>query len=375
MTDLHTRYERLLFAYPRDYRRRRGAEIADTYTEMAAEGQRWPRGRDAVSLLRHGLRTRLGRPRGRLVVPLTVLAMLIGGLCAAAGGARAAWGASTGLSARQLAEARHLTAAHWMLGSATDHSRHGAPRWFAGYLSMPAWDIPVTVVMSSGTGAGGPAPTSPRPNIRELVAEQRAALVGTGWTVTNVAITGAGATMTVRNGDLLGHLAATPEGSGQVVYLAGPGDITQTVADATYVTFDGQTPATPPGFAALAYRTTPASVPVFMGLAGLLGAALTYLLIGWVNRRAGRLAAWPRRVITAGLALTAALAAPAAAVCGAGLWTALRHHGDMPIRYWGGFVTGDVRIAALAAAILLVATVAGAALGRPAPPAAEVAAQ
>ena len=104
MSDLHVRYRRLMFAYPREYRRRRGAEIADTYIEMAAEGQRWPRGRDAVSLLRHGLRARLGRPRSRVVVPLTIMAMLVGGLSAAAAGARAAWGASTGLTARQTAE-------------------------------------------------------------------------------------------------------------------------------------------------------------------------------------------------------------------------------------------------------------------------------
>ena len=38
MTDLDARYERLLFAYPREYRRRRGAEIAATFTEMAPRG-------------------------------------------------------------------------------------------------------------------------------------------------------------------------------------------------------------------------------------------------------------------------------------------------------------------------------------------------
>ncbi|HKD97821.1 MAG TPA: hypothetical protein VKB69_09490, partial [Micromonosporaceae bacterium] len=63
------------------------------------------------------------------------------------------------------------------------------------------------------------------------------------------------------------------------------------------------------------------------------------------------------------LALATALAAPVAAVCGAGLWTAARHTG-VPIRYWGGLTTGDARTAAVAAAIVLVLMLAWVPLAR-----------
>ena len=84
-------------------------------------------------------------------------------------------------------------------------------------------------------------------------------------------------------------------------------------------------------FDATVYRTTPATVPVFAVLAGLLGAAMTYLLIGWLNRRTGRLARAPADG-HGRIRADRALAAPAAVVCGAGLWTALRGHTDIPIR-------------------------------------------
>jgi hypothetical protein len=38
-------YRRLMWAYPRWYRRERGAELVTTLLDDAAPGQRWPRGR------------------------------------------------------------------------------------------------------------------------------------------------------------------------------------------------------------------------------------------------------------------------------------------------------------------------------------------
>ncbi|HKD97359.1 MAG TPA: hypothetical protein VKB69_07100, partial [Micromonosporaceae bacterium] len=212
MTDLHGRYERLLFAYPREYRRRRGAEIAATYAEMATEGQRWPRGRDAASLLRHGLRARLGRPRSRLVVPATVVAMLVGGLCAAAAGALVGWGGSTGLSNRQMAEAGRIGPVP-MFGQAPmgafspEESRAGTPAWSAGYLSTVVSGTQTMVQLSGPVVVFGVQPAVPQSRVvRELVDRERARLAETGWTVTSETVTGTDTTMTVRKGDLAAEL-------------------------------------------------------------------------------------------------------------------------------------------------------------------------
>lgn len=365
MTDLNTRYERLLFAYPREYRRRRGAEIAATFTEMAAEGQRWPRGRDAVSLLFHGLRARLGRPRSRLIVPFTVLAMLVGGLCAAAGGACVGWGGSTGLSSRQVAEVNQLGPGM----AATVDSRAGMLTLFVGYLSTSVWRPSWSVVGvlraamvddQASVRAGG--------NARALVDNERARLAGTGWKITNETVTDTGATMTVHNGDLVAHLATFPTMANFYTLTEGSEILVAHDGSAESV---GGPEAESGEFDAAVYRTTPATVPVFTVIAGLLGAMMTYLLIGWLSRRTSRLRTVHQRLALAGFALTAVLAAPAAVVCGAGLWATLRGHTDLPIRYWGGFATGDVRIAALVAAALLVLTIAGVALARPTPRATE----
>jgi hypothetical protein len=386
MTDLHARYQRLLLAYPREYRRHRGAEIATTYTEMATEGQRWPRGRDAASLLRHGLRARLGRPRSRLVVPFTVLAMLVGGLCAAAAGARAGWGGSTGLSAQQIAEINQLapTPRPRVIGIVDNWD--ATPTWLGDYLSMPEWGTSANVVqwnIDATTREPTPVPSGPTP--RELVAEARARLAGSGWTVASQTITDTTAVMMLRSADLVARVGAfsdwvmysyqrdsgqTTSGNGAACaypYIPAS-DVSRPVPIPNSATCTGwvQRLSRSDGYV---YRRTPVTVPVFAVAAGLLGAAMTYLLVGWVNRRAGRLAVWRRRMVSAGLALSAVLFAPAAAVCAAGAWTALRHDSDVPVRYWGGLVTGEIRIASLCAAVLLIATIAGAVLTRPALPA------
>ena len=69
------RYRRLLWAYPRWYRRERGREILTTLLDAAAPDRRWPSARDAADLLRGGLRRRVGPPRAGylfLFVPVSV---------------------------------------------------------------------------------------------------------------------------------------------------------------------------------------------------------------------------------------------------------------------------------------------------------------
>ncbi|MFC0004311.1 hypothetical protein [Micromonospora siamensis] len=59
MTELERRYLRLLWAYPAEYRRARGAEIVGTYLDLADPGRRRPSLADAADLVRGGLRERL----------------------------------------------------------------------------------------------------------------------------------------------------------------------------------------------------------------------------------------------------------------------------------------------------------------------------
>jgi hypothetical protein len=93
---LARRYRRLLVAYPRAYRRARGAEIVDTMLDAAEEGHPTPTVRAAVDLVGGGLRARLGRPRSRLVVPLSIVTAILVGLLASAIGYRLAWQARSG---------------------------------------------------------------------------------------------------------------------------------------------------------------------------------------------------------------------------------------------------------------------------------------
>jgi hypothetical protein len=59
-TPLERAYSRLLMAYPRDYRRLRGAEILGVLVDGARPGQRYPRLREVADVLAGGLRQRLG---------------------------------------------------------------------------------------------------------------------------------------------------------------------------------------------------------------------------------------------------------------------------------------------------------------------------
>ncbi|HEY1486002.1 MAG TPA: hypothetical protein VGF84_07845 [Micromonosporaceae bacterium] len=317
MSTLDIRYRRLMFAYPREYRRHRGAEIAATLAEMAPEGRRWPRGRDAASLLRHGLRARLGRPRSRFIVPITLLAVLIGGFAAAGAGARAGWTGPTSTGDAQVStvalELQQGRASSFFVGFAG--TTDGVPGLlFANRSDLePARSVTFWPYQMSDTNPSGSGDPS---------AEQaKAALIRSGWMVTG-------------------------ERAGSVTLRRG------SVAVDVLTTADPNTPA-----AITVYRVTPWPVPVLMAVAGVLGALLTYLLVGWVSRRAAQLGPARQRWILAGSVVTLLFAAPAAIVCAAGVWAAAVNGVRIPIGYWAGFSAGDLRPAALVAAVALVATV------------------
>ena len=80
-------YAWVLAAYPKDYRRRHGAELLEP---MLLES-RHPTVREAVNLYAHGLRTRLGRPASRTVSAWALLAVLTAGVFGAALGSWVGW--------------------------------------------------------------------------------------------------------------------------------------------------------------------------------------------------------------------------------------------------------------------------------------------
>ncbi|RLQ06032.1 hypothetical protein EAD96_09350 [Micromonospora sp. BL1] len=90
----------LLLAYPRDYRRARGAEILETVRDVGAAHRRT---RVAANLVRHGLRARLGRPASRTVVAWASVFAVVCGLFAASFGTWLAWLGSRPLDHRDLA--------------------------------------------------------------------------------------------------------------------------------------------------------------------------------------------------------------------------------------------------------------------------------
>lgn len=88
---LARRYRRLLCCHPRAYRRARGEEMVGVLLDAVPPGRTRPTPREAVDLLRHGLRCRLGRPASRTVGVWATLAAVICGLFTAAAATRVAW--------------------------------------------------------------------------------------------------------------------------------------------------------------------------------------------------------------------------------------------------------------------------------------------
>jgi hypothetical protein len=335
---------------------------------MASEGQRRPGLRDAASLLLHGLRARLGRPRSRIIVPLTLVAMLIGGLCAAAGGARLGWGGSPELHTSQMSTLERVAQ-----GDGNDLQQAmiipggvGGP--FRPYLSYDAAQVDWFDNAAVPNGDHGLAAQAPPLTMRQLVDNQRSRLEAAGWTVTGTAVRDTGATMTARNGSVVAKLVATT----MTAYTTTDSSSSITVqygAPPNVGTVDGA----PAGFVGIVYRATPGTVPAAAITAGIIGAVATYLLIGWLSRRTARLPDRPDRVVRAVFAVGGLLSIPGATICGAGIWAALRgERGGLmdgthpPIRFWGGFTEGGLQFVALAAAALLVIAVIGAVGTRPA---------
>ncbi|HZM77058.1 MAG TPA: hypothetical protein VFC19_15085 [Candidatus Limnocylindrales bacterium] len=87
----------LLRFYPRGYRRERGREMVDTFLDA---GRVRPSFREALNLMRHGMRARLGRPQSRGVVVWAAMFSAMCGLFTASAAIWLAWGTARPLPDR-----------------------------------------------------------------------------------------------------------------------------------------------------------------------------------------------------------------------------------------------------------------------------------
>lgn len=271
-TLLARRYRRLLSSYPRGYRRVRGEELLHTLLDLAAPGQTRPTLRESVDLVRHGLRCRLGRPKSRTVVVWAALVALIWGLFSAAVATRAAWETARPLPAP--AEARALFVDVFpghALGSIQP-----AKALFVFYGQPVSWsDLPAILLPDGGeyqqgvvaTVANGVPPVAPA----EIVTRTRERLEERGWTVTDPIVSNAA------------ECAAAPCNPmtlpKMIRFAASRGDTVLAVE-----VIEGSTVNTTYLSVELS-RKAPAAIHPAGAIAGLLGAALTWLLFGWASRR------------------------------------------------------------------------------------------
>jgi len=103
-------YRRILWAYPRSYRRRHGAEIVTTLLDIAEDGRGRPGVGPALHLIAWGIRQRFRLPAGRpLAWAAALLTAVALGAAGSAGGAWLGWQTAAGVPSET--EARSLAGA------------------------------------------------------------------------------------------------------------------------------------------------------------------------------------------------------------------------------------------------------------------------
>lgn len=265
---LARRYRRLLFTYPRAYRRSRGAELLGAMLDAAPPGRTRPTAREAANLIRHGLRARLGRPASRTVVGWAVLTVVISGLFSAAFATRAGW--ETARPLPRTAEARAMLAE--ILPGQEFTGLRDAPAMFVIYGQPLSWNAARDLLFGDGgeyqratIGGGVNAPTLPPQETVELVARN---LRAHGWTVYSLMVR-----------DLYACSApCDPEGQYTRI-VARRGDTVFTM-----VVYSAEIPILPSVNAEFE-RATPFAVYPFGLIGGVLGAAVAFLSFGWASRR------------------------------------------------------------------------------------------
>ncbi|SBT53554.1 hypothetical protein [Micromonospora narathiwatensis] len=264
-------YRRLLLAYPRAYRRERGEEILGLLLDTAPAGRTRPTVREALDLIRGGLRCRLGRPASSTVGVWAVLTALICGLFTASLAARIAWETSRPQPDRAEVAAVFAEA---FPGHRLDDDIMTAPALFVFYNSPLTWQSLKPVLIGDGgeyqegmasASAVGPAPM---PEAESLATAQQR-LRAAGWQVyepiTEILQICASASC---------DTASQPV---QTTLVARRGDtvLRATFHDASYNSYLGVE----------VQRAAPPAVLPAAVLAGLAGGVLTWLVFAWASRR------------------------------------------------------------------------------------------
>ncbi|GAB3151531.1 hypothetical protein GCM10027290_40970 [Micromonospora sonneratiae] len=270
---LTRRYRRLLFSYPRDYRRERGEEIIGTLLELAPPGRTRPTVPEAANLIRHGMRARLGRPDSRAVVVWAALTATICGLFTAAIATRAAWETSRPQPGR--AEATEIFDAVLPEHDLDDLTTPSA--LFVIYSQPLSLDNADSLLFGDG-GEYGHSSTSahaagtPPIDPAQLMPLTQERLRAAGWHV---------------------YAPVVDEYTGCIdKYCDSLMQVTRTEVTAsrgdTFVEIAFQWPPTDadaPYLSVSLYRGTPSAVPYAGVAGGLLGVLVGWLLFGWASRR------------------------------------------------------------------------------------------
>jgi hypothetical protein len=171
----------LLRAYPADYRRERGWEIAQTFLDAGCSR---PTVREAINLVCHGMRARLGRPASRSVVLWAALFSIVCGLFAASAAIRLAWQTARPLPDR--AEAAQVFET-MLPGKFLEHRILRSPAMFVIYEQPLGVDNFSSLLFGDGgeyqfgrtTASAEGAPADTRPDL----ATARDRLSANGWVV------------------------------------------------------------------------------------------------------------------------------------------------------------------------------------------------
>lgn len=264
-------YRRLLLCYPRSYRRDRGEEILGLLLDTAPAGRIRPTLREALDVVRNGLRCRLGRPTSRTVGVWAVLTAVICGLFTAAATSRVAWETSRPQPDRAEAAAIFADA----LPGRSLGEIETAPALFVFYGQPFRWQGLDAMLFGDGGEyqpgfASASATGLPPVPVEQTLAVTRQHLGANGWRIYE----------TVSRADRECVSACDPPVAlTDTTLVASRGD---TVFRMTLFAEGGPTPTN----AALeVQRAAPPAVVPAAVLAGLVGGVLAWLVFGWASRR------------------------------------------------------------------------------------------
>ncbi|GAA0489835.1 hypothetical protein Ade02nite_24710 [Paractinoplanes deccanensis] len=264
------RYRVLLRAYPKGRRRE---ELLDTLLEAAPGGRRRPTGREAVNLIRHGLRARLGRPGSRGVVVLASMVALIAGFLGAAVASRVAWEFVPGYPS-----GAGLTAISGTLFPGVPATAERDADGLFHDLGEPSTAFsPRDEDFAFATVILSPEKFFLRGDYRSWTAAAQDRLVAAGWQVEDAAVTGPTLIATGELDDTGRSFSATR--GGLALTVESMTDVVDTPAGSFYAT-------------ARLDRLTPGYVTAAT-LAGLAaGALIGWLITGWASRRTETITVW-----------------------------------------------------------------------------------